>query len=411
LNGTIGKSDFNVTGSVLNYLGYVFGENETIKGSVNFGSNLLDLNEFMTEEETPAAEEDTASFGVIPVPDNIDFVLNSNIKSVKMMDFNITNAAGDIIVKNGVANLSGLKFNMLGGSFVVDGTYNAKDVAHPKYDLALKIENVSMKEAASASSIVQTYAPIAGLMNGKFSTDFALKGELGQDMMPNLATLNGGGLVKIAQAALKQSKLISGITSLTKLENTDEVTMKDVLMSAKLTDGKLSVQPFDVKFGNYKTTVAGATSLDGTIDYTLKMDVPAGKLGAEFNSFVSRYSSNKADGNTNIPLTIGVGGKYDSPVPKLVMDSQKEQAKEAAVNAAKEEGAKALQKAVKGTEAEKALNKILGGSKKDSTATGDTATTTTPAIPNKEEVKEEVQQKVEDEAKKKIQNLLKRKKN
>lgn len=408
LNGTIGKSDFNVTGSVLNYLGYVFGDNETIKGNVVFNSNLLDLNEFMTDEETPA-EEDTASTGVIPIPNNIDFVLHSNIKAVKMMDFNITNATGDIVLLNGVANLRGLKFNMLGGNFGIDGTYNTKDIAHPKYDLALKIQDVALKDAAAASSIVRTYAPVAGLMNGKFSTDFALNGELNHDMMPNMATVNGEGLIKIAQAALKQSKLISGITSITKLQDTDEVTLKDVLMSATLKDGKLSVKPFDAKFGNYKTTIAGATSLDGTIDYTLKMDVPAGKLGTEFNSLVSRYSGNNADPNKNVPLTIGLGGDYANPVPKLVMDEQKEQVKEAAVNAAKEEGTKALQKAVKGTEAEKTLNKILGGKKPSGDSTGtstaDTAKTQS-AIPPKEEVK----QKVEDEAKKKINSLLKRKK-
>ncbi|MFZ6010233.1 MAG: AsmA-like C-terminal region-containing protein [Bacteroidota bacterium] len=403
LDGTIGRSDFDVTGAVSNYLGYVFGKNEVIKGNVNFNSNLLDLNEFMTDSEE-ATTPDTSSFGVIPVPENIDFLLKSSIKSVKMMDYNITNATGDIVVKDGVANLSGLHFNLLGGSFVVDGSYNAKDLAHPKYDFALKIENLSMRQASQASSLVQTYAPIAGLVNGNFSTDFKVNGELSQDMMPNLATVNGGGLIKIAQAALKDSKLISGITSLTKLDNTSEVTMKDVLMSASLKDGKLSVKPFDVKFGNYKTTVAGSTSLDGTLDYTLKMDVPAGKLGTQFNSLVSKYSGSGNDPNKNIPLTIGLGGKYNSPTPKLVMDEQKEQVKEAAVTAAKEEGTKALQKAVKGTEAEKALNKLLGN-KQDSTKTGDStkATTTT--------TEQEVKQKVEDEAKKKIQNLLKRKKN
>jgi hypothetical protein len=228
-------------------------------------------------------------------------------------------------------------------------------------------------------------------------------------MMPDLATVNGAGLIKIAQAALKDSKLISGITSITKLQDTDEVTLKDVLMSATLSDGKLSVKPFDVKFGNYKTTVAGATSLDGSIDYTLKMDVPAGKLGAEFNSFVSRYTGNKTDPNSTIPLTIGLGGSATDPKPKLVMDEQKEQAKDALTNAAKEEASKALQKAVKGKEAEKIIGDILG--KKDST-TGDSANATIPVT--KEEVKqaqEEVKQKVEDEAKKKIQNLLKKKKN
>lgn len=402
MDGTVGKSDFQVTGAILNYLGYVFAEKEVLRGKVNFNSNFFDLNEFMSDEEAPATEEDTASFGVIPIPDNVDFVLTSNVKAAKMMDFNITNAVGDIVIKNGIANLSGLKFNMLGGSFVVNGTYNTKDIQHPKYDLALNIENVSLKDAAAASSVVATYAPVAGFMNGRFSTDFKLGGELQQDMMPDLATVNGGGLIKIAQASLKDSKLISGITAITKLSDTDEVTLKDVLMSATLQNGKLNVKPFDVNFGNYKTTVAGSTALDGTIDYNLKMNVPAGKLGSEFNSLVSQYTGGKTDDNSTIPLTIGLGGTALNPSPKLVATDQKAQVKEAATNAVKEQGTKALQEAVKGTEAEKALNSILG-TKKDTSARGDTAKTTAP-------VKEQVKDKVEDAAKQKIQNLLKRKK-
>ncbi|MBT1703048.1 AsmA family protein [Chryseosolibacter indicus] len=406
LDGKIGKSDFVVTGAISNYIAYVFG-NETIKGKVNFSSNLLDLNEFMTDTEVPAtATTDTASYGVIPIPNNIDFILTSNVKSVKMMDYNITNAVGDIIVKDGVANLSNLKFNMLGGSFVVNGAYNTKDVNHPKYDFALKIDNLAIQQAASSFSVVQTYAPIAGLVNGKFNTDFKIAGELKQDMMPNLATVNGGGLIKIAQASLKQSKLVAGVTSLTKLNDSDEVNLKDVLMSASIEGGKLSVKPFDVNFGSYKTTVAGSTALDGTIDYTLKMNIPANKLTSQLNSFVGKYTNTKTDPNAPIPVTIGLGGTFADPKTSLIGDEQKEQAKEAVTNAAKEEGAKALEKAVKGTEAEKIIGGILGKSnKKDSTATKtDTAKATNPA-PTVQDVKKQV----EDEAKKKIQGLLKKK--
>jgi uncharacterized protein involved in outer membrane biogenesis len=407
LDGTIGKSDFSVNGSVLNYLGYVFGKGEVIKGNVNFNSNLLDLNEFMTGEETTTT--DTASTGVIPVPDNIDFILKSNIKQVKVMNYNITNAIGDVIVKDGVANLSGLKFNMLGGAFVVNGAYNTKDIAHPKYDFALKIENASIKQAANTSSLVQTYAPIAGLVNGNFSTDFKISGELLQTMMPNMATVNGGGLIKIAQAALKESKIISGVTSITKLNDTNEVTLKDALMSATIEDGKLTVKPFDVNFGKYKTTVAGSTSLDGTIGYTMKMDVPAGKLGAEFNSFLAKNTSGKTDPNSTVGLNIGVVGPYNNPQVKLISDEQKAQVKEAVSNAAKEEATKAVEKAVKGTEAEKVLGKLLGtkpDSKKDSATTSSGDTTKNNATDAGDAKKQ-----LEDEAKKKLQNLLKRKKN
>ncbi|HEX6224543.1 MAG TPA: AsmA-like C-terminal region-containing protein [Chryseolinea sp.] len=404
LEGNIGRSDFSVNGSILNYLGYVFGDNHVIKGNVNFTSTLMDLNQFMSDTDD-ASTTDTASYSVIAVPKNIDFVLNSSIKTVKVMDFTMTNAAGNVIVKDGMANLSGLRFNMLGGSFVVNGAYDTRNLAHPKYDFGLKIENVSIRQAANTSTLVQTYAPIAGLITGNFSTDFKLSGELLPNMEPNLATVNGGGLIKIAQAALKESKIVSSITSLTNLDNSNEVTFKDVLMSASLSNGRFGVKPFDVKFGNYKTTVAGSTGLDKSIDYTLKMDVPAGKLGKEFNSFITSKTGAKTDPNGMVPITIALGGSVTSPTPKLLMDDQKEQVKEAVVETAKEEGTKALEKAVKGTDAENIVKDILGTSSKDSAKTGPADTTATA---NKTS-SEDVQKQLEDEAKKKIQNFLKKK--
>lgn len=397
LTGTIGKSDFDVKGSVSNYIGYVFGKNELLKGNVTFNSTLLDLNEFMTESETPTVQ-DTTGYSVILVPQNVDFVLTSNVKTIKMMDYTMSNAKGDVVVKDGIANLSGLTFDMLGGSFVVNGSYSTKDPKHPKYDLGLKIQNLSISQAATSFSLVKTFAPVAGLVNGKFSTDFRLNGELLQNFSPNLNTVNGDGLVNIAQASLKDSKLVSGITSLTKLDNTDEVTMKDVLMATSIRDGKLTVKPFDVKFGSYKTTVAGSTGIDGSIDYNLKMDVPAGKLGTQFNSFLNKYSGTKTDPNAPIPVTIGLGGTVTKPSPKLLMSEQKEQAKEAATEAIKQEASKKAESLVKDL-----LNKK--DPKKDSKT--DTAKTVSDTTKTKSKSSTE---KAKDDAVNKIQDLLKKKK-
>ena len=179
--------------------------------------------------------------------------------------------------------------------------------------------------------------------------------------------------------------------------------MNDVKMATSISNGRLSVKPFDVKLGDYKTTVSGSTGLDMSIDYNLKMDVPAGKLGTQYNALIAKYTGGKTDPNKNIPLTVTIGGKYDAPKINVDMAEQKAQAQEALTNAAKEEGQKQLEKAVKGTEAEKIVKDILGTSKKDSTTVADTTKTTAPSAT------EEVQKKLEDEAKKKIQNLLKKK--
>ncbi|MBL3654620.1 AsmA family protein [Fulvivirga sediminis] len=397
--GTVGKSDMAITGSVSNYIGYMFGDNQTIEGAMNFNSNLLDLNEFMEEDEdpAPAVGEEEASYGVIQVPENIDFVLHSNIKTVKVMDMDITNAKGDIIVRNGIANLSDLKFNLLGGAFAVNGDYNAKDINDPKYNFSLDINKLSIQKAFQTFSIVQTYAPVAKTVNGDVSTDFKISGSLDKEMMPKMETVNGSGVLEVLQASMKDSKIVKGITSLTKLNNTDQVTLKDVMMSIKIEDGKLKVEPFDVKLGDYTTNISGTTGLGGGINYNVKMDVPAGKLGTQFNSLISQYSGSSASSGSTIPINIGIGGTFDDPKATLISSEQKEQVKNAVKEKAKEEvkdAAADLLDKVKDEKAKEVIGNILGNKKSDST--------------KKEDSKVDFE-KAKEEAKDKIKDLFKRK--
>ncbi|HNP75614.1 MAG: AsmA-like C-terminal region-containing protein [Cyclobacteriaceae bacterium] len=388
LNGTVGKSDFSVKGVVSNYIGYVL-KNETIRGNVSFSSTLLDLNEFMTD--APASQADTTSFGVIPIPANIDFLLHSSVATVKMMDYTMTQAAGDVTLKNGIASLSGLKFNMLGGAFGLNGSYNAIDVKHPKYDMSIKIENLSVQEAAHSFSMVRTYAPVAGLVNGNFSTDFKLTGELTQKMMPNLGTVTGAGLVKLAQASVTQSKLVSGISSLANLPNTSTVNLKDVLMSATISNGRLSVKPFDVKFGDISTTISGSSGLDQSLDYSMKMMVPAGQLGTQLQGLVGQYTGAKP--TDKIPVTIGVGGTFKDPKTQLMAAEQKEQVKEAVKEVVQQKGQEAVQQVLKGDKPADVVNNLLKGTTKPDSVKSDS----TKAQPVNQLMK--------------LQNLLKKKKN
>jgi AsmA-like C-terminal region/AsmA family len=397
MSGTIGKSDFSVNGIVTNYLSYVLNK-ETINGSFNFNSTLFDLNEFMTPSAEPAAK-DTATFGVVTIPKNIDFTLRSNLKTIKMMDYVMTNATGDILVKNGIANMNGVKFTMLDGSFAVSGSYNPTNVKHPKFDMGLIIDNLSIQKASASFSIIKTYAPIAGSMSGRFGVDFKINGELTEQMGANLPTINGSGLVKIAEAGLTQSKLISGVTALTKLNDTDNVTLKNVTLSVTIVNGRASVKPFDVKFGDYITSIAGSAGLDGSIDYTLKMNVPAGAVGAQYQALLNQYGGTN-NSTRDIPVAIGVGGTYKNPKTTLNTQEQKEQAKTVIKNVAEEKGKELIKEAVKGTDAKDIVNGLLGGKKTD---TAKVKKDSVKAPPTPVDQATDVLQN-------KLQNLLKKKK-
>ncbi|MEM9859307.1 MAG: AsmA-like C-terminal region-containing protein [Bacteroidota bacterium] len=409
--GTVGKSDMEVTGSVSNYIAYLFGENQVLKGSMTYKGKLLDLNEFMEEEPATASsapaegesQEGEEEYGVIPVPDNIDFLMKSSISRVEVMDMSITNAVGDIVVKDGVARFKNVKFNLLEGAFAMNGAYDTRDIEKPKYDFDLDVQDLSIQKSFATFSLVQSYVPIAKLINGSLSTDFKVSGLLNEEMMPDLASVNAAGLLKIAQATLGNSKIMNSINSLTNLSSSadGETTLKDVLMSATIEDGKFRVKPFDLKLKGFETTISGFTSLDGGINYNLKMDVPANKLGSQFTGLASSLTGGNVSDDTMIPIKIGLGGTYDNPKPQLLMDDQKQQANAAVKEKAKEEAkdvASDLLDKVKDDKAKDLIGNIIGGNNKQDTVKTDSTATADP------------KKALEDAAKDKIRNLFKKKK-
>lgn len=311
-DGAAGNTDIKIDGFVSNYLGYMFNENQVLRGTMNFTSNKVDLNEWM-EEETTTDTVATEPMEIIVIPENIDFTLNSSIKEVLYTNLILNNVKGRIKIKDGVASLENVSFASLDGQFGMNGFYSTKDPQKPVFDFNLNIRDLSVAKAYESFNTVQAMAPIAEKVNGKFSTEFKINGQVGDDMMPVLPTLSGGGLIKIAQASLKDSKIIGGVTKLTKLSDTDQVTMKDVIMKAEIKNGRLFVQPFDVNIGNYKTTVQGSNGMDGSLDYNLKMDIPAGAAGAALNNALASLGGRPASDNTNIKLNLKVGGTYEDP--------------------------------------------------------------------------------------------------
>jgi hypothetical protein len=141
--------------------------------------------------------------------------------------------------------------------------------------------------------------------------------------------------------------------------------MKNVDMSALITEGKLSVKPFNAKFGNYTTAISGSTALNGAIDYNLKMNVPAGKLGSQFQGLVNQYAGTN-NSTSEIPVNINLGGTFLNPKTTLVSQEQKQQVTQVATKVAEEKGKEALQEVAKGTAAQDVVNNILG-TKQDTT--------------------------------------------
>ncbi|WP_299758754.1 AsmA-like C-terminal region-containing protein [uncultured Pontibacter sp.] len=326
MSGQLGKSDFQASGTVSNYIGYALADNQSLRGNFNLSSNVFDVNEWMVDE-AGAPTEETAE-GVVEVPANLDLALNIDAKQVLYSNLKLNNVSGQVQVKDQVARLNKVTFNTLGGTFATSGSYNTQNLQKPLFDMKLDIQNLGFKEAFNAFNTVQTFAPIAKLLEGKFSTNFAFAGELGQDMIPIFQTLDGTGVINVLRAAVRNVPIVEKISSLTRFEELRSFVIENKKINAQIVDGKLVVQPFDLKLGDINMSVGGSTGADGNIDYTTALNVPTGKVGQQLSSSLAGLlGSNQNLVNTErVTLNLNIGGTYNNPRVALAGGSVKEKA-------------------------------------------------------------------------------------
>ena len=341
----IGENDLTFDSRFENYMGYAL-KGTTLKGTLNISSNKFNLNDFMSSDSTAAAEAesaesavaDTASTGVIQIPDNIDFRMQVKIKEVLMNKMSFKNINGLLIVKDSKADMQNLSLNTMDGTVVVNGSYATPKNSAPRFDAGFSLNNIGFAAAYRDLDMVQKLAPIFNSLKGDFSGNVKINTELDASMSPVISTLNGSGSLSTKDISLSGVKAIDMVADIVNKPSLKQAKVKDMKIDFTIADGRINTKPFDIKLEDYTMNLSGSTGLDQTIDYKGKITIPAsaGKI-SEFGT-----------------VDMNIGGTFTSPKVSIDMASL-----------AKQAANKAIEKV-----GEKVLDKILGGStSSDSTST------------------------------------------
>lgn len=310
----IGRSDIQASGKISNYLAYAL-KDSLLTGNFNVSSNLMDLNEFMTEESsepsTTSAPADSASaMSPIELPGNIDFEMNASFNKM-IYDVNeITNVKGGIILRNKIATLRNLAMNVLEGTVLMSGNYNAQDIAHPKMDFHFDIKDMDINKAANQFNTIDKMAPIAKACNGRFTTKFNMSSDLSQEMMPINPTVNGAGALSTKNVTIKDFEPLVKLAEKINLDKLKQAqTISDVNVSFKIVNGVVSVEPFTVKMiDGIPMKVSGYTTLDQDINYNVDMDIPFDKFPA---GAVNQANTWIGELNKKLGSNLSIGSKVN----------------------------------------------------------------------------------------------------
>jgi len=323
--GTIGSSDLEASGTLDNLIAFAL-HGDTLHGTATIKSKRFDLNEWRSGGDVD----------VIPVPPKIDFTLDATVGQLLYEKLTMTDAHARLRIANQRATLEQFQTNTLGGQVAVTGFYETTRPAQPTFDVNAKLTKVDVPSAFQTFTTVQMLAPVAKYASGTVTTNVHLTGALGKNMMPAFASLGGAGTLETSALAIRGFPALTKLAQATKLDVLNNPTLEALRAAFTIDNGRLTVQPFDLKVGGITANIAGSNGLDQSLQYTLGLRVPRSLLGGAANQALAGLASKAGvdlAAAPEIPLAVQIGGTVTNPTVKLDLASAGSSVKAAAQQA------------------------------------------------------------------------------
>jgi hypothetical protein len=323
LNNLAGKfmtTNFNANGSFDNLIGYAM-KDEPLTGVLNVSADKVDLNKLMgATSETPDTAAATATTAPFAVPKNINLTLNTKVDNVKYDKVDYNNINGSLQLKDETVALKDVKMNALDGTIGLSGSYSTKvSKTKPDISLAYDVQNLDVQKTFTAFNTVQKLMPIGKFIAGKLTSKMTMKGKLGEDMMPDMASLTGEGTLFLLEGFLNKFQPLEKLASTLNISELQAISVKDIKNYFEFANGKVLVKPFNVKVKDMDMEVGGMHGLDQSLDYVMNLKVPRAKLGEKANQFVSNLATQASSKGVPIKLSdiinlkINIGGSITNP--------------------------------------------------------------------------------------------------
>ncbi len=357
-----GDSDMHVTGNLENFYGFLFKKQE-LKGAFEMHSEFLKISDFTTSTKahTGTNTTETTATPSVKIPAFLSCSFTATAKKVIYDNLTLSNVSGALFIKNETVALKDLKMGAFGGNISMNGSVSTKEKT-PVFNMDLGLKGLNISDSFTQIEMLSSIAPIANTIEGKLNSTIKLSGNLTQNMTPDISTISGDLLGQLIDSRIhtKNSKVLSSLSSEMKFLDVSKLNLNDVQAILSFKNGKVNVQPFNLKYQDINVLVSGAHSFDQQMKYDLKFDIPTKYLGTEVSNYVSKLSSKEAKKIQSVPVTATLTGSFTNP--KIATDVQ--QATSNLVNQLVQQQKNALINKGKSS-----LLKLLNGNKKNKDST------------------------------------------
>ncbi|MBO6517469.1 MAG: hypothetical protein JJ975_13060 [Bacteroidia bacterium] len=406
VSAVVGKSDFLMNGNFDNFFGYLF-KHEDLTGKLTVSSGLFDTNEFMGEEESTTSDSNAVISIAIPGNLNLDVVYD--FENLVYGDYQFEHLIGESRISDNTLNINQLTTRFLGGLVSFKGLFRASKNEAPFTDISMTVQDLPIEKVFS-TPVLQKLAPVAEYAKGVFSSTFHFKSNLSNDLTPQLSDITIEGVMNIFNCDIKGLKSFNELAQKLSYDAYAEpVTVRDLLLSFSVKDGKINVEPFDLPIGETSLNLGGYSTLERALHFDGLLTIPKQlylRNASSLNTYIPSQQLNQIDSIDfkNLELAVNIGGHFKDPKVNLAYKTMTSSIKDRVKSRAKQELDKQKELLQKKAEAEMDRAKELAKQAQD-----EAERKAREALDDQKKKIEEQIQKEKDAAHKEVENTLKKK--
>jgi hypothetical protein len=323
LKGAYLKTHVDATGSLNNLFDFAF-RNKPLKASIDLKADEIVLRDWLKSNKDDSGRANTP----FAVPDNIDFTINAEAGKLHYDNLDLQNLSCKMVISNEKVQLLLVKTKGLDGDITMTGTYSTSESRdNPEIALTYDVKGLDIQKTFLAFNSVRRIMPVAKFIAGNLNAHMSLNGRLQNDMIPDLATLNGEGNVELVTGSMKDFGPLDKLSQSLDIAGLKNIPLKDIKADFSFKNGKVDVSPFIVQTNGIELGIGGTHGFDQSLDYYINLKVPRNQLGHKGSMFVKNVVTQAADKGIPVKLkdavsmNVKMAGTINNPDVKEDMDS------------------------------------------------------------------------------------------
>lgn len=279
VTGKIGKSDIHLQGKFINFLPYLFGDNQKLNIETSFQSKHLDLDELLKSSDEETKGENHYYFSISK---NLNLKLDLKIDELKLrrlVDKDIgKNLSGTIEIKDQYIVYQNINFDVAGGQVSTSGNINAKNPAEIKVKNWGNLNNIDVGKAIylfeDFSQDFLTHDNLEGALSAKIISELSFDSNL----VLNLPKLITDIEMKVINGSLKDFGPMTSMRYYMKNKNMLKYLRDDNLKlvafdtlqnTIKIADEKVIIPKMKIHSSAHDFTIIGTHSFTNYLDYSI----------------------------------------------------------------------------------------------------------------------------------------------